>query len=175
MSYRRIVACTVARPTSKRLVYNLCLKSRIRYSAGHTPLITRQYKKLDRVPPALLRQIYELRRTFPAHLIYAPKDIDGCGESQLSNTPQLQKLQYLHSISHLSKETANGASSLIERMIFATTMNPSFYCTSLIEWGTSVGLKLWESETYALPVEMKVLQLAKIAGPRKISRMDLAP
>ncbi len=91
MSYRRIVACTVARPTSKRLVYNLCLKSRIRYSAGQAPLITRQYKKLDRVPPALLRQIYELRRTFPAHLIYAPKDMGSCDESQLSNTPQLQK------------------------------------------------------------------------------------
>jgi hypothetical protein len=49
---------------TKKLVYNLCLKSQIRYPAGLAPWTSDQYYTLDRIPTALLRQIYGLRRTW---------------------------------------------------------------------------------------------------------------
>ncbi len=55
----RLLMRRVALPSAKKLVYTLCLKSQIRYSAG--------------LPTALFRQIYGLRRCFPADLIYAPR------------------------------------------------------------------------------------------------------
>ena len=75
----RILARKVAPPAAKKLVYNLCLKSQMRYPAGLAPWTPQQYDELDKVPTALLRQIYGLRRCFPTDLIYAPEDVGGCG------------------------------------------------------------------------------------------------
>ncbi len=54
-----LLAQKFAPPAAKRLVYNLCLKSQIRYSAGLlAPWTTTQYQELDRIPTALLRLIH---------------------------------------------------------------------------------------------------------------------
>jgi hypothetical protein len=110
----RLLTGKIALPAAKRLVYYaLCLKSQIRYPAGLAPWSTLQYLELDRVPSALLRNIYGLRRSFPADLIYAPENAGGCGESRISDTAQLQKWQYLHSAALLGQHSADTVSALI--------------------------------------------------------------
>ncbi len=52
----RLLMRKIAPPSAKRLVYNLCIKSQIRYPAGLAPWTTHQYLELDRTPAALLRQ-----------------------------------------------------------------------------------------------------------------------
>jgi hypothetical protein len=56
-----------------------------------------------------------LRRSFPADLIYAPDDVGGCGESRLSDIAQLQKWQYLDSVTHLGQGHADAVTALIVR------------------------------------------------------------
>jgi hypothetical protein len=80
-----------APPHAKLLVYTLCIKSQIRYPAGLAPWSLSQYQELDQIPNSLLRQIYGLRRTFAAFLIYAPHEVGVCGEHRISNAAQLQK------------------------------------------------------------------------------------
>ncbi len=103
----------VVPPAAKRLVYSLCLKSQIRYPAGLAPWTSAQYQELDRIPAELFRNIYGLRRTFPSSLIYAPEAIGGCGESRISDAAQLQKWQYLHSVAHLGRQSADTVSALL--------------------------------------------------------------
>jgi hypothetical protein len=75
----RLIERKTSPPSAKRLIYNVCVKSKIRYSAGLAPWTTTQYQELDKTPAELLRQIYGLRRTFPSDLIYAPENLGGCG------------------------------------------------------------------------------------------------
>ena len=148
----RLLARKVAPPAAKRLVYALCLKSQIRYPAGLAPWSTHQYLQLDRIPAALLRNIYGLRRTFPADLIYAPETMGGCGESRISDTAQLQKWHYLHSAAHLGRSSADTVSALLQRALSAQPTDPTYFCTSLVDWGRKIGLTLSQAQAKALPL-----------------------
>jgi hypothetical protein len=114
----------------------------MRYPAGLAPWTPKQYDDLDKVPTALLRQIYGLRRCFPTDLLYAPEDIGGCGESRLSDVAQLQKWQYLHTLSHINHAAADVINSLVLRATRATITDPSYYCSSLVAWGRQMELTL---------------------------------
>jgi hypothetical protein len=111
----RLLMRKVAPLAAKKLVYSLCLKSQIRYSAGLAPWTPQQYDALDRAPTELFRHIYGLRRTYPSDLIYFSVQLGGCGESRLSDTAQLQKWHYLHSISHLGCQSADTVMELLHR------------------------------------------------------------
>ncbi len=110
-----------------------------------------QYYALDKIPTALFRQIYGLRRCFPTDLIYAPEDMGGCGNSRLSDIAKLQKWQYPHSFSHLNAAATEVANSLIHRAIQASVMDPSYYCSSLISWGRRMSLTLHPAPTTPVP------------------------
>jgi hypothetical protein len=60
----------LAPPDVKLLVYTLSIKAQIRYPAGLAPWTLQQYRLLNIKPTSLLRQVYDLRRTFPTALIY---------------------------------------------------------------------------------------------------------
>jgi hypothetical protein len=141
----------LAPPAAKKLVYTLCIKSQVRYPAGLAPWTTSQYQALDKVPAELFRQIYGLRRTFPSALIYAPENVGGCGEARISDAAQLQKWKYLHTVAHLGSKSADVVSDLLLRAQQATPMDPTVYCTSLVEWGTRMGLSLSQAPYVALP------------------------
>lgn len=64
-------------PATKRLVCSLCLKSQIRYPARLAPWTSKQYLELTRVPAELLRP--------PPELIYAPENVGGCTEMEVSS------------------------------------------------------------------------------------------
>lgn len=147
----RLLTRKVAPPAAKKLVYSLCLKSQIRYPAGLAPWTPHQYEDLDRAPTELFRHIYGLRRTYPTDLIYSPIQLGGCGESRLSDTAQLQKWQYLHSTSHLGSCSADVVTELLQRAQLASATDPSYFCTSLIDWGRRMGLTLGQAPTTALP------------------------
>lgn len=82
----RLLARKIAPPSAKRLVYNLCIKSQIRYPPAGllAPWIPLQYQEIDKTPAELLSQIYSLRRTFPFDLIYAREEMGECGEARIS-------------------------------------------------------------------------------------------
>lgn len=151
----RILTRKVAPPAAKKLIYNLCLKSQMRYPAGLAPWTPQQYDDLDKVPTVLLRQIYGLRRCFPTDLLYAPSDVGGCGESRLSDVAQLQKWLYLHSLSHLNSDAADVViNSLIFRATQATITDTSYNCSSRIAWGRRMGLTLHQAPHTPLPDQL---------------------
>jgi hypothetical protein len=130
-----LLAHKIAPLAAKRMIYNLCLKSQIRYPAGLAPWTTQQYIELDKIPTALLRQVYGLRRCFPIDLIYVPEEVGGCGETRISDTAQLHKWQYLYSLAHLGSTSSSASTALIRRALAAGPTDPSSYCTSLVKLG----------------------------------------
>jgi hypothetical protein len=164
----RVLMRKVAPPSAKRLVYTLCLKSQMRYPAGLAPWTTAQYDALDKIPTPLFRQIYGLRRSFPADLIYAPEDVGGCGESRLSDIAQLQKWHYLNSVAHLGQGQADTVTALIQRAQHALVTDPSFYCSSLVAWGKRMGLTLHQAPASEIPHALSSFLTAASTGrPRK--------
>jgi hypothetical protein len=135
----------------------------MRYRAGLAPWSPTQYDTLDKIPAPLLRQIYGLRRTFPADLIYAPEDVGGCGESRLSDIAQLQKWQYLNSITHLGQDHADAVTALIVRAQQTLVTDPPFYCSSLIAWGRKMGLTLHRAQATELPYALSSFIAAAVA------------
>jgi hypothetical protein len=101
-----------------------------------------QYQKLDKIPAALLRQIYGLRRTFPSDLIYAPEEMGGSRESRISDAAQMQKWTYFHSLAHIGHPSATVVTSMLKRALTATITDKPVYCTSLVAWGRRMGLTL---------------------------------
>jgi hypothetical protein len=147
----RLLTRKVASPAAKRVVYTLCIKSQVRYPAGLAPWTLQQYLDLDRAPTALLRHIYGLRRSFPTDLIYSPVNLGGCGETRISDAAQLQKWKYLHSTSHLGRAPTEVVTELLDRAIHADITAPSYYCTSLVEWGRRMGLDLLQAQPAQMP------------------------
>ncbi len=82
-----------------------------------------------------------------------PEDLGGCGKSRLSDIAQVQKWQYLHSIAHLNDASATVVTSLLQRALNATVTDPSYYCSSLVHWGSKMGLHL-------IPAPLAPLRLA---------------
>ncbi len=87
----------------------------------------------------------------------------GCGESRISDTAQLQKWQYLHSAAHLGQHSVDTVSALIQRDLSAQPTVPTYFCTSLVEWGRRIGLKLSQAPSTALPLDV-VTFIAKAAS-----------
>lgn len=82
-----------------------------------------------------------------------PEDLGGCGKSRLSDIAQVQKWQYLHSIAHLNDASATVVTSLLQRALNATVTDSSYYCSSLVHWGSKMGLHL-------IPAPLAPLRLA---------------
>ena len=165
----KLLTRKVAPAAAKQMVYTLCIKSQIRYPAGLAPWTLQQYHDLDRAPTALLRHIYGLRRTFPTDLIYSPVEIGGCGEMRLSDAAQLQKWQYLQSTSHLGRASCDATAELIDRAIKADITSPSYYCTSLVEWGRRMGLDVRRAPATSMPPALATfISKAATATPRPV-------
>ncbi len=56
--------------------------------------------------------------------------------------PSCRNGNYLHSTSHLGRSSATVVSSLIERALHALILDPSYFCTSLVEWKRKMELDL---------------------------------
>ena len=155
-----------APPDAKKLVYLLCIKSQIRYPAGLAPWTLDQYRKLDKAATGLHRHIYGLRQTFPGGLIYAPIEMGGCGEMRINDIAQMQKWTYLQSVAHTNRHSRHIVGSLIDRALFETLVSPTFYCSSLLEWGRTIGLELYETRRQRMPEAMaSFLRTIALLGP----------
>lgn len=143
-----------APPEAKKIVYLLCIKSQIRYPAGLAPWTINQYRKLDKAASSLLRHIYGLRRTFPGSLIYAPLEMGGCGETRISDTAQIQKWSYFQSVAHNDHHSTRVVGDFIKRALNETSVSPTYYCTSLLEWVRTIGLEMYPAHRQRMPPAM---------------------
>jgi hypothetical protein len=78
-------------------------------------------------------------------------NLGGCGETRISDAAQLQKWKYLHSTSHLGRAPTEVVTELLDRAIHADITAPSYYCTSLVEWGRRMGLDLLRAQPALIP------------------------
>lgn len=147
----RLLARKIAPPAAKRVVYALCLKSQIRFAtlqASHPGL---RLSIWNWIASPQLSYATSMALDLSADLIYAPEAMGGCGESRISDTAQLQKWHYLHSVAHLGRSSADTVSALLHRAFSAQPTDPTYFCTSLVEWGRKIGLTLSQAPATALP------------------------
>lgn len=76
---------------------------------------------------------------------------------RLSDAAQLQKWQYLQSTSHLGNASSDAATELIDRAINADVTDPSYYCSSLIEWGRRMRLDIRRAVATPMPPPLTAL------------------
>jgi hypothetical protein len=88
---------------------------------------------------------------------------------RISNTAQLQKWQYLHSLAHLGHGTPHTVTALLRGAIDATASDPSYFCTSLVEWGAKMCLTLHQAKSEPFPPPLQ--QFFTQASQRPISKV----
>jgi hypothetical protein len=70
---------------------------------------------------------------------------------RISDIAQIQKWNYLQSVAHTSRQSSYVVGELINRALGETLVSPTFYCSSLLEWGRAIGLELYQTIRQRIP------------------------